>query len=254
MLVGAAMIYSSYMLTYAPRVAMMRAGLWSEPDFLYNFAARYHVLPVLGLAAIVATLLAAWPLVRRCDSRRGMPAFIGAAVGLLMLTVQRGEATRWNWMLNQPGQKETLSALHHLGEIARSEGVTRSQLVRIFDPAWRGWNGSVFHDRPRASHLMQMAVSAPDQVEHLHSDEEARSRLVARLTKNERIALGDGSVISPMPIPSDVEARTLAIAAVLRAMGFPNWTRADSAPTIGHPTSRSHSIRPPTPAACSCPV
>ena len=33
-LVGATMIYCSYVLTYSPRVAMMRAGLWTEQEFL----------------------------------------------------------------------------------------------------------------------------------------------------------------------------------------------------------------------------
>ncbi len=136
-LVGAAMIYCSYALTYSPRVAMMRAGLWTEREFLYNFAARYHVLPLMGMAAVVAAFLASWPLVKRCDSRRGLPAIVGTIVGLLMLVAQHHEVKQWDWMLNQPGQRETLSALHHLGEIARDEGVSRSQLLRMFDPAWR---------------------------------------------------------------------------------------------------------------------
>jgi hypothetical protein len=211
-LVGAAMIYWSYSLTYSPRVAMMRAGFWTEREFLYNFAARYHVLPLMGMAAVVAALLASWPLVKRCDSRRGLPAIVGTIVGLLMLVAQHREAKQWGWMLNQPGQRETLSALHHLGEIARDEGVSRSQLLRMFDPAWRSWNGSVQHDRPHAFHLMRLAVRAPDNVELPLADHEARSRLLACLTQEECMALGAGTIASPASLQPDVLSQTLAIA------------------------------------------
>ena len=209
-MLAAAMIYSSYMLTYSARVVLIRGGRWSEPELLYKFAARYHVLPIVGLAAMVAALLASWPLVHRCDSRRGLPAIVGTIVGLLMLTVQRGEATHWNWMLRQPGQRETLSALHHLGTIARSEGVTRSQLLRIFDPAVRAWNESLLHDRPQAFHLMNLTVQAPDHVEHPLADGEARSRLLAQLKQEEIVMLGSGTCASLRPVQPGVSARTIA--------------------------------------------
>jgi hypothetical protein len=210
--IGAAMIYSSYMLTYSSRMSMMKEGLWTEPDFLYNFAGRYHVLPSLGLAAIVAALLASWPLVRRCDSRRGVPAMIGTLVGLLMFTLQHAEATRWDWMLCQPDQRETLSAVHRVGEIARAEGVSRPQLLRIFDPAWRSWNGSLVHDCPPAFHLMNLAVQADDHLNHALDDGQARSRLLAQLSEQEIVALGSGTCSFLRPAQLEPMARIIAIA------------------------------------------
>ncbi len=55
--VGAAMIYCSYALTYSARTIMLKEGLWTEPQLLYMFASRYHVLPLLGLVTIVAAFL-----------------------------------------------------------------------------------------------------------------------------------------------------------------------------------------------------
>ena len=67
---GAAMIYCGYLLTYVPRVWMLRMGRWSELQLLYQAVGRYHVLPLMGLAAIIAAVIAGWPLVRGCDARR----------------------------------------------------------------------------------------------------------------------------------------------------------------------------------------
>ena len=177
----------------------------------------------MGMAAIVAALLASRPLVQRCDSRRGLPAIVGTLVGLLMLMVQHREATHWDWMLHQPDQRETLSALHHLGEIARVEGVTRSQLLRIFDPAWRSWNGSFLHDRPQAFHLMNLAVQAPEHVEQPLADGEARSRMLARLTRDEIVALSSGTCVSLTPAQPDPMARTVAIARRVEIHGASEW-------------------------------
>ena len=210
-LVGAAMIYCSYTLTYSARTVMMKEGRWTEPQFLYQFAARYHVLPLLGLVTIVAAILASWPLVRRCDARRGLPALLAALVGLVTMLVQSGEASHWNWMLRQPDQRITLSVLHHLGELASAEGISRSQLMRIFDPVYRNWNGSVMNDRPYAFHLMNLAVQAPEQVERPLPDDKARARLLAWLMPVERIALGAGTCASLVPSHLEPDARTLSI-------------------------------------------
>ncbi len=211
-LVGAAMIYCSYSLTYSARTVMLKEGRWTEPQFLYQFASRYHVLPLLGLVTMVAAVLASWPLIRRCDARRGLPALIAASVGMVTMLVQSGEASHWNWMLRQPDQRVTLSVLHHLGELARAEGVSRSQLMRIFDPVYRTWNGSVMNDRPYAFHLMNLAVQAPEQVERPLPDDQARSRLLAWLMPVERIALGAGTCASLVASHLEPDARTLSIA------------------------------------------
>ncbi len=211
-LIGAAMIYSAYALTYSARMIMLKQGLWTEPQFLYQFAARYHVLPLLGLLTVVAAVLASWPVLRRCDTRRGLPALLAAFVGLITMFVQAEEASKWNWMLRQPDQRVTLSALHHLGQLARDEGLPRSQLMRVFDPVFRPWNGSVMHDNPNAFHLMNLAVEAPEQVERSVPDDRARALLLASLTPVERIALGAGTCPSQVSGRPQTEARTVSVA------------------------------------------
>jgi hypothetical protein len=218
-LVGGAMIYGAYVLTYVPRVGMLKSGEWTEAQFLYRFAGRYHILPLLGLASVVAALIAAAPLVRRCDGRRGLPALAGAGVGLLMLGLQASEVEHWDWMLHQPDQRQTLAALHHVGEVAKCVGITRTQLVRMFDPCYRPWNGSVLHDRPSAFHLMNLAAGAPAQVAHRLPDEEARRRLLDSLSPLERVLLGSGTCVSLNPARLPRDARSVSLARLVRMRG-----------------------------------
>jgi len=211
-LVGAAMIYLTYALIYPSRVSMLKMGRWTEKQLLYEYAGRYHVLPLLGVTAIVAAILAARPLIRRCDTRRGLAAIAGALAGLMMLAIQHGEARRWHWMLGQPGQKKTLAVLHHLGKLARDEGITRAQLLRIIDPAYRSWNQSLLLDCPAAFPLMKLVVHAPGRVARPLTDQEARDRLKARLTETERLAIGAEACVSLNPAQLEPGARTLAVA------------------------------------------
>ncbi len=211
-LVGAAMIYAGYLLTYAPRVCMLRMGRWSELQLLYHAVGRYHVLPLMGLAAILAAVIAGWPLVRGCDARRGRPALVGATVGLVMLAVQFKEAGYWDFYLLPQDQKTTLAALQHLGQLAREEGISRAQLVRIIDPVKRPWNESLLVDRPAAFPLVKLAVCAPEEVSHPLRDEEARDRLRARLSARERVALGADMCASLAPVLQRPGAQTVAVA------------------------------------------
>ena len=120
--IGAAMIYSAYALTYSARTVMLKEGLWTERQFLYQCAVRYHVLPLLGLIAMVAALLASLPLLRPCETRGGLPALVAAFVGLILMFVQARESSLWNFMLNQPDQRVTLKALHRLGGLRETTG------------------------------------------------------------------------------------------------------------------------------------
>jgi len=181
---------------------LLKRGLWTEPQLLYLFASRYHVLPLLGAVTIVASVLASWPSLRRWDAQRSRPALVAGLVGIASMALQAGEASRWGWMLDQPDQRATLKALDHIGKLARADGISRAQLLRIFDPVYRSWNGSLLSDCPRAFHLMNLAAVAPESVERPLRDEIARARLLPRLTPVERIALGAGtcaSLISAQP-------------------------------------------------------
>ena len=211
-LVGMAMIYCGYALIYPSRVFLMTSSRWTERQLLYDYTGRYHVLPLLGLAAIGAAVLSWWPVVRRLDNRRGLPALAGAILGLVFLGLQYKESNQWRWMLRQPGQKETLAVLQRLGEVAREEGVTRAQLLRIIAPAYRPWNQSLVIDRPGAFSLMHLVVLAPDRVARPLADDEARNRLVARLTHAERLILGAETCASIEPAHLEPDARVLSLA------------------------------------------
>ncbi len=161
---------------------------------------------------MIAALLSAWPLVRRCDQRRGLPAVIGTFVGLVSLAIQHHEAAGWEWMLYQPDQKATLKVLHRVGWLARQEGIPRSQLVRVFDPCFRSWNGSILHDHPDTFHLMELAAAAPVSVENPLPDPVARRQILAHLNRYERTVLGAGACVSLNPPRLSAGAKTAAVA------------------------------------------
>jgi hypothetical protein len=211
-LAGGAMIYLGYILVYPARVCLVRMGYWTEAQLLYQYGGRYHLLPLLGAAAMIAAVLSAWPLIRRCDKRRGLPAVIGTFVGLVSLAMQHDEAAGWEWMLYQPDQKATMNVLHRVGGLAREEDIPRSQLVRIFDPCFRSWNGSVLHEHPDTFHLMELAAAAPDSVEHPLPDAVARRQILAHFTQYECTLLGAGACVSFNPPRLSADTKTVAVA------------------------------------------
>jgi hypothetical protein len=194
-IVGGAMIYLGYALTYCARAGMVRLGKWTEPQMLYDFGGRYHLLPLLGACAVIAAMLAALPLVRRGDVVRGRPALIGIIAGFVALAVNRNDAENWQWMLLHPDQKPTLAALHRVGEVARDQGLSRDQLTKIFDPVFRPWNGCLLQN-PYYFHFMKLVAQAPARVDLPLPDDEARARLLSCLTLQEQTVLLSGACVS----------------------------------------------------------
>lgn len=127
------------------------------------------------------------------------------------MAAQARETSRWGWMLDQPDQRATLAAVHHVGELAHAHGISRPQLERVFDPVYRSWNGSLVNDCPRAFHLMNLAVQAAKTVDRPIADEKARAILLAQLAPVERIALGAGTCASLVAARAP-QAQTLSIA------------------------------------------
>lgn len=195
-LMGAAMIYLGYALTYTARVCKVRQGVWSEAQLIYGYGTRYHVLPLLGLSAVFAALLAGWRPIRRCDARSGRPELVGTLLCLAMLAVHRREVNnRCAGMLYAPDQKPTMAALHNAGQVAQEAGISRSQLLRIVAPVLRPWNLGLLLENSPDFPLMKL-VQAPEQVARTLTDEQARSVLLERLREKDRIALGTGACAS----------------------------------------------------------
>jgi hypothetical protein len=133
-----------------------------------------------------------------------------AAVTLL-IAQYREVSDNWTYMLRQPDQRATLSALHRMGKVARECGITREQLARVVAPALRAWNGSVMTDCPTAFPLMKL-VQAPEHVDLPVTDESARTLITERLRQQDRMALGMGACASFAEVRLPQEPHTLAVA------------------------------------------
>ena len=178
---------------------------------LYEWGGRYHELPLLGMGAVLAIGLTAVSRVRVCDRHPTLPILLGIGTGILAFSMNRQETQYWNWMLNQPDQPRTFQALHSMGEAARDLGIGRDQLIRLFDPPFRNWNGSVLNDCPRAFHLTKLVQQTLTSVDHDLPDDLARSRLLARLKHSERVALQAGVCLSLNPPELAVNSESLSL-------------------------------------------
>src|SRR5262249_955247 len=130
-------------------------------------------------------------------------------------------------------QRATLIALDRVGRVAREEGITRAQLVRLVAPALRPWNAPLLSDTPAAFSLMKL-VEAPEEVTVPHTDSAARSLLLSRLTRAERSGLGSGACASLSSSLPGVDARTVSTSRCLELQNIreerPGRYRSDVVP------------------------
>jgi hypothetical protein len=198
------------------RSSLVIQGKWSEAELIYRYASRYHALPMLGLASVLASVLASRRLIRRCDARDALPAVLGTFAGVVMFAVQYHEVESDCFpMLHHPDQQATMAALHHVQELAVQEGISRTHLERLITPAVRSWNVAIKNYRTEYLSFMKL-LDVPETAIRRRSDDEVRDLLEKRLTPAQRLALGSGACAYLRPAVTDPHAQPLSVARLVR--------------------------------------
>ncbi|MBI1325189.1 hypothetical protein GC170_18650 [bacterium] len=179
----AAMALVPYMAIYPTRAALVKNGAWSEPDFLYFWASRYHLFMTVVLSVLIS--LAIVKVIDLLKSRSVRMAWILYLAIVAFYTIsQFRNANRMRHFENQPDQASTLTALVHLRNVACKEGISIERLERIMPPVRRGWNASVLELRPDCFPLVRLIARRSDfeTVDHSGAnDDEMRRKVIDRL-------------------------------------------------------------------------
>ncbi len=197
-------IWANYALIYSVRTYL------GPPHAIFQME-RFHLYPLAGLVLLIA--LVAAPIVSRFDGSRLRVLGAATAVTALVFAIHlQAFRARLSWM-KYDEQTRVLAAIDHLGDLGRTLGATRTQLLAQFDPLMSRWN---MFDRNTLELLPELGKRSKI------SDADLRAALFASLRPEEVASLCGGMdatgrlVAAPAPDRS-VPARGPAAAFLMTA-------------------------------------
>ena len=188
------LIFAPYLVIYPTRAGLVSDGRWAEPDFLYFWTSRYHLFAIVGLAIFFSSLINKALI---CIPKSGLRDFLKVSICIIAAILQSRNTLHWSWMMDQPDQAGTLSALMQLQAMADEVGVPESQLIRIFPPVRRGWNASVLELRPDAFSLVRLISKRVDNERiETESDERVSERIYRAIGQENWLNLRSGRLLN----------------------------------------------------------
>ena len=188
------LIFAPYLVIYPTRAGLVSDGRWAEPDFLYFWTSRYHLFAIVGLAIFFSSLINKALI---CIPKSGSREFMKVSICIIAAILQSRNTVHWSWMMDQPDQAGTLSALMQLQAMADEVGVPESQLIRIFPPVRRGWNASVLELRPDAFPLVRLiSKRVDDDRTETQSDELVAERIYRAIGQENWLNLRAGRLLN----------------------------------------------------------
>ena len=213
-LVGAAMVYLGCALTLGAALDSSPKENGPKQRLIYEYASRYHLVSLLGLAVVMAALffLATNPQGR---FQTWPAAVLGTVAGLLAFVAVAERSTPIG-PVRHPDQKACMSALHRIGQVATKKGVAADrQFDRIFTPSVRSLEPEHSDLGPLRLLNVMWLIEVPQKPARPKSDDEARDLVQTCLTRSERLALGDGACAYLRPGHPGSQAQTIAVARVV---------------------------------------
>jgi hypothetical protein len=132
-----------------------------------------------------------------CIPKSGLREFMKVSICIIAAILQSRNTLHWSWMMDQPDQAGTLSALMQLQAMADEVGVPESQLIRIFPPVRRGWNASVLELRPDAFPLVRLiSKRVDDDRTETQSDELVSERIYRAIGQENWLILRSGRLLN----------------------------------------------------------
>ncbi len=188
------LLIAPYLVIYPTRAGLVSDGRWAEPDFLYFWTSRYHLFAIVGLALFGSSLINK-ALVR--IPRTYIRQFLKVGICVIAAILQSRNIIHWSWMMDQPDQAGTLSALMKLQAVVDNLNVPDSQLLRIFPPVRRGWNASVLELRPDAFPLVRLiSERVDDDRPETQGDELVSERIYQAIGQENWLILRSGRLLN----------------------------------------------------------